>query len=145
MVNNVFNVVNTKLCNVITNWVPTDVFNLLVIRGPTRGEGMTEIEPRSPDPQSTPIPLCHRGGHHRQVTMFVIFAKYTLMPYWKLVCDVSGSLFVWLDLSARSQAYTWMEFHIIIRKNELLNQGSDKTYQTASSSIYNTCTVKTRF
>ena len=39
-----------------------DVFNLLAIRGPTRGEGMPGIEPGSSDPQSSPLPLRHRGG-----------------------------------------------------------------------------------
>ena len=33
-----------------------DVFNLLAIRGPTRGEGMPGIEPGSSDPQSSPLP-----------------------------------------------------------------------------------------
>ena len=39
-----------------------DVFYLLAIRGPTRGEGMPGIEPGSTDPQSNPLPLRHRGG-----------------------------------------------------------------------------------
>ena len=39
-----------------------DVFNLLAIRGPTRGEGKPGIEPGSSDPQSSPLPLLHRGG-----------------------------------------------------------------------------------
>ena len=39
-----------------------DVFNLLAIRGPTRGEGKPGIEPGSSDPQSSPLPLRHRGG-----------------------------------------------------------------------------------
>ena len=39
-----------------------DVFNLLAIRGPTRGEGKPGIEPGSSDPQSSPLPLHHRGG-----------------------------------------------------------------------------------
>ena len=42
--------------------LPQDVFNLLAIRGPTRGEGMPGIEPKSSDPQFSPLPLCHRGG-----------------------------------------------------------------------------------
>ena len=40
-----------------------DVFYLLAIRGPTRGEGMPGIEPGSPDPQSSLLPLRHCGGH----------------------------------------------------------------------------------
>ena len=40
-----------------------DVFNLLAIRGPTRGEGKPGIEPGSSDPKSSPLPLRHRGGH----------------------------------------------------------------------------------
>ena len=39
-----------------------DVFNLLAIRGPTRSEGKPGIEPESSDPQSSPLPLRHRGG-----------------------------------------------------------------------------------
>ena len=39
-----------------------DVFNLLAIKGPTRGDRMPGIEPGSPDLQSTPLPLCHNGG-----------------------------------------------------------------------------------
>ena len=40
-----------------------DVFNLLSIRGSTRGEGMPGIEPGSPDPLSNPLPQRqrHRG------------------------------------------------------------------------------------
>ena len=38
-----------------------DVFNLLAIRGPTRVEGKPGIKPGSSDPQSSPLPLCHRG------------------------------------------------------------------------------------
>ena len=34
-----------------------DVFYLLAIIGPTCGEGMLGIEPRSPNPQSSPLPL----------------------------------------------------------------------------------------
>ena len=41
-----------------------DVFNILAIRGPTRGEGMPGIEPGSSDPQSSPLPLRHRGGQY---------------------------------------------------------------------------------
>ena len=39
-----------------------DVFNLLAIKGPARSEGMPKIEPRSPNPQSSLLSLCHRGG-----------------------------------------------------------------------------------
>ena len=39
-----------------------DVFYLLAIRGPTRGEGKRGIEPGSSDPKSSPLPLRHRGG-----------------------------------------------------------------------------------
>ena len=39
-----------------------DVFYLLAIRGPTRGEGKREIELGSSDPKSSPLPLRHRGG-----------------------------------------------------------------------------------
>ena len=39
-----------------------DVFYLLAIRGPTSGEGNPGIEPGSSDPQSSPLPLRHRGG-----------------------------------------------------------------------------------
>ena len=38
-----------------------DVFYLLAIRGPTRGEGKRGIEPGSSDPKSSPLPLRHRG------------------------------------------------------------------------------------
>ena len=34
-----------------------DVFNLLAIRGPTRGEGKSGIQPGSSDPQSSLLPL----------------------------------------------------------------------------------------
>ena len=40
-----------------------DVFYLLAIRGPTRGEGKRGIEPGSSDPKSSPLPLRQRGGH----------------------------------------------------------------------------------
>ena len=36
-----------------------DVFYLLATRGPTHSEGMPEIEPRCPDPQSSPLPVRH--------------------------------------------------------------------------------------
>ena len=39
-----------------------DVFNLLAIRGPIHVEGKPGIEPGSSDPQSSPLPLRHRGG-----------------------------------------------------------------------------------
>ena len=39
-----------------------DVFNLLVIKGPTPGEGMQRLKTGSPDPQSSPPSLHHRGG-----------------------------------------------------------------------------------
>ena len=39
-----------------------DAFHLLVIRGLTRGEGKHGIEPGSSNPQSSPLPLRHRGG-----------------------------------------------------------------------------------
>ena len=39
-----------------------DVFYLLAIIGPTRGEGKRGIEPGSSDPKSSPLPLCHCGG-----------------------------------------------------------------------------------
>ena len=39
-----------------------DVFYLLAIRGPTRGEGKRGIEPGSSDPKFSPLPLRHRGG-----------------------------------------------------------------------------------
>ena len=39
-----------------------DVFNLLAIRGPKRGEGKLGIELVSSNPQSSPLPLRHRGG-----------------------------------------------------------------------------------
>ena len=38
------------------------VFNLLVIRGLARGEGIPGIEPESPDPQSSPLLIRHPGG-----------------------------------------------------------------------------------
>ena len=44
---------------------PEDVFNLLAIRLPTRGEGMAGIEPGSPYPQSSPLPLC-RNSRRKQ-------------------------------------------------------------------------------
>ena len=43
-----------------------DVFNLLAIRGPTRGEVMPGIEPGSSDPKPSPLPLCHRGGQEEE-------------------------------------------------------------------------------
>ena len=39
-----------------------DVFYLLAIRGPKRGEGKRGIEPGSSDPKSSLLPLRHRGG-----------------------------------------------------------------------------------
>ena len=39
-----------------------DVFYLLAIRGPTRGEGKRGIEPGSSDQKSSPLPLRHCGG-----------------------------------------------------------------------------------
>ena len=44
-----------------------DVFYLLAIRGPTRGEGKRGIEPGSSDPKSSPLPLRHRGGPEEEV------------------------------------------------------------------------------
>ena len=44
-----------------------DVFYLLAIRGPSRGEGKQDIEPVSSDPKSSPLPLHHRGGLHTTV------------------------------------------------------------------------------
>ena len=38
-----------------------DVFYVLAVRGPTCGEGMPGIEPGSPEAQSSPLPLRHRG------------------------------------------------------------------------------------
>ena len=41
-----------------------DVFDLLAIRGPTRGEGMPGIEPVSSDQKSSPLPPRQRGGRY---------------------------------------------------------------------------------
>ena len=41
-----------------------DVFYLLAMRGPTRGEGKWGIEPGSSDPKSSPLPLRHSGGRN---------------------------------------------------------------------------------
>ena len=46
--------IGTRACN--------DVFNLLVIRGPTHGKGKPVIGPGSPDPQFSQLPLHHRCG-----------------------------------------------------------------------------------
>ena len=43
--------------------VSKDVFNLLAIRGPTRGEGMPGIEPGFPDPQSNLLPYVTTVGY----------------------------------------------------------------------------------
>ena len=40
-----------------------DVNNILAFRGPTYNEGLPRIELGSPDPQSSPQPLRHRGGN----------------------------------------------------------------------------------
>ena len=40
-----------------------DTFHLLAIRGPTRGEGKLGFEPGLSDPQFSPLPLRHHGGH----------------------------------------------------------------------------------
>ena len=48
----------------IGTWMSEDVFNLLAIRGPICGEAMPGIDPGSSDPQSSPLPLRHRGGLH---------------------------------------------------------------------------------
>ena len=42
--------------------MPEDVFNLLAIRRPTRGEGMSGIEAGFSDPLSSPLPPRHHGG-----------------------------------------------------------------------------------
>ena len=47
-----------------------DVFNILAIRGPTRGDVMLGIEPGSSDPQSSPLPLRHRGGHKHSAACY---------------------------------------------------------------------------
>ena len=62
-----------------------DVFNLLAIRGPTHGEGKPGIEPRSSDPQSSPLPLRHCGG--------LIFPGNH--PTVNLNCKVCSSYVVW--------------------------------------------------
>ena len=62
-----------------------DAFNLLAIRGPTCGEGMPGIEPGSSDPQSSPLPLRHRGGpqdqnvaHGRTYTLVEPHQRYSI-------------------------------------------------------------------
>ena len=40
-----------------------DIFNFLAVRGLTRDGGMQGIEPGSPYPQSSPLPLHHLRGH----------------------------------------------------------------------------------
>ena len=57
-----------------------DVFNLLAIRGPTRSEGKPGIEPGSSDPQSSPLPLHHRGGLKIKMNI-----EKLIGIYWK--CD----------------------------------------------------------
>ena len=46
------------------HWDVKDLFNLLANRG-AHGEGMLGIQPGSPDPQSSPLPLCHFGRPKR--------------------------------------------------------------------------------
>ena len=52
---------------------PENVY-LLAIRGPTCSESMLGIEPGSPNPQSSLLPLCHRSGQwllvHIQQTIY---------------------------------------------------------------------------
>ena len=52
-----------------------DVFNLLVIKGPTPGEGIPGIEPGSLDPQSSPPSLHHRGGQGEGYSSWSIIRK----------------------------------------------------------------------
>ena len=61
-----------------------DVFCLLAIRGPTCDLRMPGIEPGSYDPKSSPLALCHRGGHKysiRQITS----AYHVHVSNWLLV------------------------------------------------------------
>ena len=59
-----------------------DVFYLLAIRCPARGEGKPGIEPGSSDPKSSPLPLRHHGGpqstsslEERWITCVLIYMK----------------------------------------------------------------------
>ena len=58
-----------------------DVFYLLAISGPTRGEGKRGIEPGSSDPKSSPLPLRHRGG----ISPSVIENDFILIKYKPLI------------------------------------------------------------
>ena len=58
-----------------------DVFYLLAIRGPTRGEGKRVIEPGSYDPKSSPLPLRHRGGRCIMYLVIVTTRRPLLSSY----------------------------------------------------------------
>ena len=66
-----------------------DVFNLLAIRGPTHSEDMLGIEPGSSNPQSSPLPLPHRGRPSQNaMTYKMIHASplqsFIIFPWRKL-------------------------------------------------------------
>ena len=60
-----------------------DLFSILAIKGPTRGEGKPGIEPGSSDPQSSPLPLRHRGGPlytHLSIISIKVASLYLIQP-----------------------------------------------------------------
>ena len=75
------------------NRTSEDIFYLLAIRGPTRGEGKRGIEPGSSDPKSSPLPLRHRGGP--QILFFL-----------KKKCTI-GSIQIWSLLASSNFYLRW--------------------------------------
>ena len=81
-----------------------DVFYLLAISGPTRGEGKPGIEFGSSDPKSSPLPLDHRGGHHYLKT-FHKLTKLSLVDLVKYIFLSNFSFFVVVLFSILSLEY----------------------------------------